>query len=339
MQAITYSPKAFLPVTNLCRNVCDYCTFRRAPRDMGAWTMTPDEIRHTLDQAAEAQCVEALFCLGDTPETGFAGYRSLLAGWGFDGTVDYLVWAAERALERGLLPHTNAGILSAQAMQRLKRVNVSLGLMLESVSDRLCERGGPHARAPDKRPAVRIQMIREAGELKIPFTTGLLIGIGETWQERLDTLAAICDLHSEFGHIHEVIVQNFRAKPAIPMADAPEPDEDDVCRTVAEARRRLPAEVAVQAPPNLNPASIEALVRAGIDDLGGISPLTPDYVNPAHAWPHLGGLRKRLAAAGRRLHPRLPIYDRFIDRPGFLHPDLIPAVRAHQARGLSSSEG
>lgn len=337
MRTITYSPKAFLPVTNLCRNVCDYCTFRRAPRDPGAWTMTPDEIRHTLDQAAEAGCVEALFCLGDTPETGFPGYRSLLAGWGFDGTVDYLVWAGERALERGLLPHTNAGILSGEAMERLKPVNVSLGLMLESVSDRLCERGAPHARAPDKRPAVRIAMIREAGRLKIPFTTGLLIGIGETWQERLDTLDAICDLHAEHGHIQEVIVQNFRAKPAIPMADAPEPDEEDVCRTVAEARRRLPAEITVQAPPNLNPASIGALIKAGIDDLGGISPLTPDYVNPQHAWPHLASLRQRCAAAGRRLHARLPIYDGFIDRPGFLHPELRAAVQAHLDRGLSSA--
>ncbi len=337
MQPITYSPKAFLPVTNLCRNVCDYCTFRRAPRDPGAWTMTPDEIRHTLERAAQLECVEALFCLGDTPETGLTGYRRLLRGWGFDDTVDYLVWAGERALERGLLPHTNAGVLSAEAMARLKRVNVSLGLMLESVSDRLCDRGGPHARAPDKRPAVRLRMIREAGELKIPFTTGLLIGIGETWQERLDTLDAICDLHCKFGHIQEVIVQNFRAKPAIPMAAAPEPDEADVCRTVAEARGRLPAEIAVQAPPNLNPASIEALVEAGIDDLGGISPLTPDYVSPGHAWPHLGGLRTRLEAAGRRLHPRLPIYDRFIDRPGFLHPELRAAVQSHLDRGLSSA--
>ena len=337
MQAITFSPKVFLPVTNLCRNVCDYCTFRRAPSDPGAWTMTRDEITHTLDQAAEAGCVEALFCLGDTPETRFPGYRRLLAGWGFSGTVDYLVWAAERALERGLLPHTNAGILSAPDMERLKRVNVSLGLMLESVADRLCDRGGPHSRAPDKRPAVRLKMLREAGELKIPFTTGLLIGIGETWQERLDTLDAICDLHAEFGHIQEVIVQNFRAKPVIPMANAPEPDEADVCRTVAEARKRLPAEIAVQAPPNLNPASIEALIEAGIDDLGGISPLTPDYINPAHAWPHLGSLRKRCQAAGRRLHPRLPIYDRFIDRPGFLHPELLPAVKAHVEKGLSSA--
>ncbi len=335
MRPITYSPKVFLPLTNLCRNVCDYCTFRRAPRDLGAWTMTPTEVTDTLDRAAETGCVEALFCLGDTPETGFPAYRGLLAGWGFDGTVSYLEWAAEQALERGLLPHTNAGILSAESMARLKRVNVSLGLMLESTSERLCDRGGPHHRAPDKRPAVRMRMIREAGELRIPFTSGLLIGIGETWEERLATLDALRDLHAEHGHIQEVIVQNFRTKPAIPMADAPEPDEADICRTIAEARRRLPAEIAVQAPPNLNPASIEALIEAGVDDLGGISPLTPDYINPAHAWPHLASLAKRCAAADRRLTPRLPIYERYIDRPGFLHDDLRPAVLTHRA--LSSA--
>ena len=220
---LTFSPKVFLPITNLCRNRCDYCSFRRSPGDPGEWTMSPDEVRQWLHRAREQGCVEALFCLGDTPETGFREYRALLRSWGHERTVDYLRWAAEEALAAGLLPHTNAGILSREDMIALRPVNVSLGLMLENVSERLCENGMPHHRAPDKRPAKRIEMTREAGELRIPFTSGLLIGIGETREERVDTIVEIRRLHRRYGHIGEVIVQNFRSHPDTPMRLASEP--------------------------------------------------------------------------------------------------------------------
>ncbi|MBT8467620.1 MAG: 7,8-didemethyl-8-hydroxy-5-deazariboflavin synthase CofG, partial [Deltaproteobacteria bacterium] len=232
-KTLTYSPKVFLPVTNLCRNHCDYCSFRRSPGEPGEWTMSPAEVREWLHRARSQGCIEALFCLGDTPENGFREYRALLRSWGHERTVDYLRWAAEEALGAGLLPHTNAGILSREDMIALKPVNVSLGLMLENVSDRLCQKGMPHQRAPDKRPAKRLQMTREAGELQIPFTSGLLIGIGETVEERVDTILAIRRLHRAYGHIGEVIVQNFRSHPATPMGLACEPRSDELAATVA----------------------------------------------------------------------------------------------------------
>ena len=319
---LTFSPKVFLPITNLCRNRCDYCSFRRSPGDPGEWTMSPDEIRSWLHRAREQGCVEALFCLGDTPETGFGEYRALLRSWGHRRTVDYLRWAAEEALSIGLLPHTNAGILSREDMVALKPVNVSLGLMLENVSERLCERGMPHHRAPDKRPAKRIQMTREAGELKIPFTSGLLIGIGETVDERVDTLLSIRRLHRQHGHIGEVIVQNFRAHPDTPMGLAAEPTSDELAATIALARIILDDDISVQAPPNLSPASTTTLIHAGINDFGGISPVSPDYINPRHPWPYLERLRHACDAEGFRLEPRLPVYPSHLDAPGFVDASL-----------------
>lgn len=333
---LTFSPKVFLPVTNLCRNRCDYCSFRRSPGDPGEWTMSPEEIRRSLARARAQGCVEALLCLGDTPESGFQGYRTLLRGWGHERTVDYLRWAAEEALAAGLLPHTNAGILCRDDMMILRNVNVSLGLMLETVSERLCSKGMPHHRAPDKRPAKRIRMTREAGELRIPFTSGLLIGIGETVEERVDTLLAIRALHRRYGHIGEVIVQNFRAHPDTPMGLAQEPSADTVAATVALARLILDDDVSVQAPPNLNPASIDSLIDAGINDFGGISPVTPDYINPQHAWPVLAVLRRACEAKGFALEPRLPVYPRHLKMPGFVDPDLRPRVDA-RLLGLSAS--
>ena len=312
-RTVTYSPKVFLPTTNLCRNFCDYCSFRRSPGQDGEWTMTPDETTDWLRRGAELGCTEALFCLGDTPESTFRSYREQLTQWGFDSTVDYLYWSALQALEIGIYPHTNAGILSKDAMARLREVNVSLGLMLENVSPRLCEKGGPHYRARDKQPEVRLQMTREAGELKIPFTTGLLIGIGETRQERIDTLFAIRDLHREYGHIQEVIVQNFRAKDSTPMFQAPEPTGDDMAWTIAMARLILDDDVSVQAPPNLNPGETATLIAAGLNDFGGISPVTPDYINHLHPWPMIDTLTAECAAVGFDLAPRLPIYERYID--------------------------
>ncbi len=326
-RTLTFSPKVFLPLTNLCRNRCDYCSFRRSPGDEGEWTMRPDEVLKTLEAGATAGCTEALFCLGDTPETAFSAYRRTLTSLGVRSTVEYLEECGERALELGVFPHTNAGILSADDMQRLRRVNVSLGLMLENVSPRLCERGMPHFRAPDKRPEVRLRMTREAGELRIPFTSGLLIGIGETLEERVDTLLAIRDLHREYGHIQEVIVQNFRARPDIVMADSPEPGEAEMVHTIALARVLLEDEISVQAPPNLNPNSFASLVHAGLNDWGGISPVTPDFISPGYPWPHLDGLKRSCESAGFGLTPRLPIYERYVEEPGWLDERLVAPTR------------
>jgi FO synthase len=325
-KTLTFSPKVFLPITNLCRNQCDYCSFRRSPGDPGEWTMSPGEVRTWLQRAREQGCIEALFCLGDTPETGFRDYRALLRSWGHERTVDYLHWAAEEALAAGLLPHTNAGILSRDDMIALRPVNVSLGLMLENVSDRLCEKGMPHHRAPDKRPAKRIQMTREAGELRIPFTSGLLIGIGETFEERVDTILTIRRLQREYGHIGEVIVQNFRSHPDTPMGFATEPTPDELAATIALARLILDDDVSVQAPPNLNPASTAALIQSGINDFGGISPVSPDYINPQHPWPYLDRLREACDAEGFRLEARLPVYPSHLDAPGFVDVSLRPRI-------------
>jgi 7,8-didemethyl-8-hydroxy-5-deazariboflavin synthase CofG subunit len=319
---VTFSPKVFLPVTNLCRDRCTYCTFRKDPDDPDAWTMTPDEIAAWSVRGRRLGCTEALVCLGDKPEIAFPAYRATLAALGHRTTAEYVHRACTIALDAGLLPHTNAGILTRAEMERLKDVNVSLGLMLESVSPRLRGRGEVHQWAPDKEPSVRLRMLREAGELQIPFTTGLLLGIGETLAERVDTLFAIRDVHRAYGHVQEVIVQNFRAKPTIPCADAAEPDAADIARTVAVARLVLDPDVSVQAPPNLSPADHALLLAAGLNDWGGISPLTPDYVNPEAPWPHVAALAAECRAAGYTLRERLPIYPAYVDRPGFLAPAL-----------------
>ncbi len=329
---VTFSPKVFLPLTNLCRNRCDYCSFRKSPGQAGEWTMTPAEVRAWMDRGRALGCVEALFCLGDKPEGAFSAYRSTLAGFGHGSTVDYLVAAGRDALATGLLPHTNAGVLDREDMVRLREVNVSLGLMLENVSPRLCEPGMPHHKAPDKRPERRLRMIDQAGELRIPFTTGILLGIGETRRERVESLLAIRALHRRHGHIQEVIVQSFRARPEIPMASAPEPEDLEIAHAVAMARLVLDDDVSVQAPPNLNPGATELLLSAGLDDWGGISPVTPDYINPRHPWPHLDALTEICKRAGYTLRPRLPIYERFVQRGGWLDPALEEPVRAARAR-------
>jgi FO synthase len=330
-RTVTYSPKVFLPVTNLCRDRCTYCTFRKDPDDPDAWTMLPDEIHAWSVRGRALGCVEALLCLGDKPELAFRAYRDTLGALGHDSTAAYVHRASTIALDAGLLPHTNAGLLTRDEMARLKDVNVSMGLMLENVSPRLRGRGEVHQWAPDKDPALRLAMLREAGELRIPFTTGLLIGIGETLAERVDTLLAIRDVHRAYGHVQEVIVQNFRAKPTIPRADAPEPTALDLARTVALARLVLDGDVSVQAPPNLSPRDHALLLAAGLNDWGGISPLTPDYVNPEAPWPHVAALADTCRAAGFTLTPRLPVYPAYIDRPGFLAPGLRATVRAHAA--------
>jgi FO synthase len=329
---LTYSPKVFLPVTNLCRDRCTYCTFRKDPTDPDAWTMTPEEIRVWSERGRALGCVEALMCLGDKPELAFPSHRDTLAAFGHRSTAGYLRQACEVALAAGLLPHTNAGLLSADEMRALRPVNVSMGLMLESVSERLRGRGQVHQWAPDKEPRLRLAMLETAGELRIPFTTGLLIGIGETLAERVDTLLAIRSLHRRHGHIQEVIVQNFRSKPTIVRADAAEPDALDLARTIAVARLVLDDEVSVQAPPNLSaPDDHALLLAAGLNDWGGISPLTPDYVNPEAPWPHVAALAASCRDAGYTLEARLPIYPRFVGA-AFLDPALHPAVERFAAR-------
>jgi len=335
-RSLTYSPKVFLPVTNLCRDRCTYCTFRKDPGDPDAWTMTPEEIQVWSERGRGLGCIEALMCLGDKPELAFPAYRDTLASLGHRTTAGYLRQACEIALAAGLLPHTNAGLLSADEMRALRPVNVSMGLMLESVSERLRDRGAVHQWAPDKEPRLRLAMLEAAGALRIPFTTGLLIGIGETLVERVDTLLAIRALHRRYGHIQEVIVQNFRTKPTIRRADAAEPSALDLARTIAVARLVLDDEVSVQAPPNLSaPDDHALLLAAGLNDWGGMSPLTPDYVNPEAPWPHVAALGAACHAAGYTLRPRLPIYPAFVNAT-FLDPALRSAVERFAARDATA---
>jgi FO synthase len=333
---MTYSRKVFLPLTELCRDTCRYCTFAKAPRKLPHAYMPIEAVLEIARQGAAAGCKEALFTLGDKPELRYAAAREALAAMGFATTVDYLVHAAGRVFEEtGLIPHINAGVLTAEDYARLRPVSASMGLMLESAADRLCERGGPHYGSPDKRPAVRLQSMALAGEAKIPFTSGVLIGIGETEAERLEALEALAGLHRRHGHIQEVIVQNFRAKAGTQMADAPEPAEHELLRAIAMARIVLPADVGVQAPPNLNPGRTAALIAAGLDDWGGISPVTIDHVNPEAPWPEIAALAGECAAAGRPLVERLTVYPGYaLHGAEWLDPKLAKVVRR-----MSDGEG
>ena len=332
---VTYSPKVFLPVTNLCRDRCSYCTFRKDPDDPGAWTMRPEEIRGVSRDGRIRGCIEALMCLGDKPEIAFRQYRQTLKTLGHESTIGYVRQACDIALAEGLLPHTNAGLMTRDEMAMLKPLNVSMGLMLENISPRLRRKGEAHYYAPDKDPALRLQMIREAGELAIPFTTGILLGIGETRAEVVASLAAIRDLHRDYGHIQEIIIQNFRAKPTTPMAARPEPASLEIARTIAVARLMC-HDMNLQAPPNLSPYDHRLLLSAGINDWGGISPLTKDYVNPEAPWPHVATLADTCGSEGFTLQPRLPIYAEYVDRPGFLDPALRHRVyKCAAERGVS----
>lgn len=314
-QVVTYSPKVFIPLTTLCRDRCGYCTFRKDPGEAGAHTMLPEQVLAVARAGAAAGCKEALFSLGDRPEAAFPEMRDTLRALGHRTTLGYLREACALVLrESPLLPHANPGVMGRRDLGALRPVNVSMGLMLENVSERLCAPGGPHGDAPDKRPSVRLRTLEEAGRLRIPFTTGILIGIGETWEERVDSLLAIRALHERYGHVQEVIIQNFRHKATIPMRDHPEPSLLEMLRTVAVARLILPDEVNLQAPPNLTPGEYRWLLRAGINDWGGISPVTRDFINPEAPWPELRELREVTAAEGFVLRARLAIYPEFITR-------------------------
>ncbi|MBV9249940.1 MAG: 5-amino-6-(D-ribitylamino)uracil--L-tyrosine 4-hydroxyphenyl transferase CofH, partial [Acetobacteraceae bacterium] len=313
---ISYSRKVFIPLTKLCRDVCHYCTFAERPRAGHAAYLSPEDVLAIARAGAAAGCTEALFTLGDKPELRYRAAREALDARGHATTISYLQEMCALVLkETGLLPHVNPGVMSRDEIASLREVSASQGLMLENSSARLCEPGQVHYGSPDKHPAVRLETIRLAGQLAVPFTTGILIGIGETRTERLESLLAIRDLHESYGHIQEVIVQNFRAKPATKRADAPEPDLDDLLWSIAAARLLLPDDVHVQAPPNLSPGVYPRLIEAGIDDWGGVSPVTPDHVNPEAPWPELDVLAQRTAAMGKVLTPRLPVYPAYALAP------------------------
>jgi FO synthase len=317
-RVMTYSRKVFIPLTHLCRDSCHYCTFAQPPRNGAAAYMSPDDVLAAARAGAQAGCTEALFTLGDKPELRYAAARAALDTLGFASTLDYLHAMAALVLrETGLLPHLNPGVMSRDDMAKLRAVSASMGLMLETASDRLSGRGSVHFGSPDKVPAVRLATIAAAGELAIPFTTGLLIGIGETRRERIEALLALRDLHKEHGHIQEIIIQPFRAKPGTRMAVAPDASDDDLLWTLATARIVCGGAMNLQTPPNLAPKLLRQAIDAGINDWGGISPVTPDFVNPEAPWPHLDALAAELAACGRTLVQRLPVYPGYTASP---HP-------------------
>lgn len=331
--AITYSRKVFIPLTTLCRDYCGYCTFRRDPGEPGAHTMSPDEVLAVARAGEKLGCTEALFSLGDKPELLFPEMRWRLRELGYRSTLHYLEAMCELVLrETCLLPHANPGLMSAQWLQRLGAYSPSLGLMLETTSEALLHPGSAHDHAPDKIPAKRLQVLEDAGKLGIPFTTGLLIGIGETREDRVDTLLAIRELHHRYGHIQEVIIQNFRVKPGIPMHNCPEPSHADMLRTVAVARLLLGG-MNIQAPPNLTAPGYDSLLDAGINDWGGVSPLTPDFINPEAPWPHLQELEDRTRAKGYALRQRLPVYPEFIPAALAVGSDLLRAKLGALADG------
>jgi FO synthase len=332
---VTYSPKVFIPLTKLCRDVCHYCTFARPPRRGERAYMTIDEVLEVARAGEAAGCREALFTLGDKPELRYRAARDELAELGFESTLEYLAAAARAVLaETTLLPHLNPGVLSREDLRGLRGVSASMGVMLETTAARLSERGGPHFGSPDKLPAARLETIRLAGAERIPFTTGILIGIGETRAERIEALEAIAAVGP---HVQEVIVQNFRAKPGTRMADAAEPPLEELLWTIAVARLVLPPSVALQAPPNLS-EDFAALLDAGIDDWGGVSPVTIDHVNPEAPWPEVEALRAACAGRGLELAPRLTVYPRFVDSE-WIDPKVLPNVlRASDALGLARED-
>src|SRR5471030_3235319 len=335
---ISYSRKVFIPLTKLCRDVCHYCTFAQVPRAGKPVYLSPDEVLAIARAGAAAGCTEALFTLGDKPELRYQTARDALKALGHETTISYLTAMCALVLrETGLLPHANPGVMMREEIAGLREVTASQGIMLESTSERLCRQGGVHYGSPDKHPAVRIETLRMAGELKVPFTTGILIGIGETREERIEALEAIADLHAAHGHIQEVIVQNFRAKPDTKLTNSVEPDLDDLLWTIATARLILGPDMNIQAPPNLSPGVYQKLIDAGLNDWGGISPVTPDHVNPEAPWPAIAELAARTAAAGKLLVERLAIYPAYVKEPGrWLDAKLrTPVMRAIDGQGLA----
>jgi len=334
---ITYSKKVFIPLTHLCRDVCHYCTFAQAPKKVIAPYQTIDEVLATATHAAALGCKEALFTLGEKPELRYKTARDALSAMGYASTTDYLHDVAKAVFEEtGLLPHLNPGTLTLLELERLRAVSPSMGIMLESAAERLTEKGMPHYGSPDKDPKIRLQTLADAGRARIPFTTGILIGIGETRVERVESLLAIRDVHQTYGHIQEIIIQNFRAKAGTKMVGAPEPDLEEMIWTLAVARILFGSTMSIQAPPNLSPGVLPRLVEAGINDWGGVSPVTPDFVNPEAPWPELELLARETASAGKHLHERLTVYpDYAVDRLQWLDAKFqTPILQMIDAVGL-----
>src|SRR6266436_8963949 len=333
---VSYSRKVFIPLTKLCRDVCHYCTFAQPPRENERAYLSLDEALAIARAGRAAGCKEALFTLGDQPELRYRTAADELARLGHRTTLSYLAQAARAVHEQtGLFPHLNPGHLTPSDMAALRVVSLSQGLMLESASERLCERGGPHHGSPDKHPQARLASIRAAGEQRVPFTSGILIGIGETREERIDSLLALRALNDAYGHIQEIIIQNFRPKPATRMEHWPAPILADHLWTIAIARLLFAPSMNIQAPPNLNPDALARLIDAGINDWGGVSPVTPDHVNPVAPWPHLDVLERATNAAGKQLVERLAVYPSFVERKDRW---IAPALHARVLR-LTDSEG
>jgi len=331
---ISFSKKVFIPLTRLCRDVCHYCTYAKTPRHIESAYMTPQQVLDIARAGQAAGCKEALFTLGDKPELRYRVAREALAELGFETTLEYVAHMAGVVFaETGLLAHINAGVMTGDEIAMFKGVSVSQGIMLESASARLCEKGGPHYGSPDKDPEIRLETIRLAGELHVPFTSGILIGIGETRDERLESLQKLYDLHQEYGHIQEIIVQNFRAKPDTLMANAPEPSLDELLWTVESTRLMFGPEMNIQVPPNLNRGDLQPLLAAGINDWGGVSPVTPDFVNPEAPWPHLESLAEQTRAAGKVLLERLAVYPQHLLSSG---DGLSPKLRAAALQSVNS---
>ena len=321
---VTFSPKVFIPLTHLCRDFCGYCTFRQSPQYAERPYMSPEEVLKVARAGQRLGCTEALFTLGERPEQRYPEARQWLQDRGYGTTLEYLTEMCKLVLaETTLLPHANPGTMSQRELAALQPFNPSMGLMLESISPRLYEPGGPHEFAPSKRPRVRLRTIELAGELGIPFTTGILIGIGETRRERIEAILAIRRLHRAYGHIQEVIIQNFRAKPDTAMREASDAPAEELLWTVAVARVLLGPEINLQVPPNLSAQDYPSYLSAGINDWGGVSPLTIDYVNPEAPWPGLVELQERTGAEGFELRPRLPVYPEFFRGSGNLLPDAL----------------
>jgi FO synthase len=319
---VTVSRNIFIPLTNLCRDRCTYCTFAKLPDSPEARTYTLDEVAEVVRGGVLTGCIEALMCLGDKPEVAYRSHREWLAARGYGSTTDHLVEACQVALEGGMLPHTNAGILNEEELAALRPFNASMGLMLETTSPRMRDKGMPHMHCPDKDPQLRIRMHEQAGEQKIPFTSGMLLGIGENVAERVDTLLVIRDLQDRYGHIQEAIIQPFHPKPDTPMRAVSALRDEEVAGWVALARLILGSDMNVQAPPNLAPKVLELLLRSGLNDWGGVSPVTVDFINPEAPWPALRELRRRTEAAGQRLLERLPVYPETVQQEQFFDPQV-----------------
>src|SRR6185437_705921 len=336
---ISFSPKVFIPLTQLCRDACGYCTFAKPPRAVAQAYLTPQDVLKIALEGAEAGCTEALFTLGDRPEQRYRAAENALADLGHATTIDYLVQMAALVQKKtGLLAHINAGVMSRQEMAALRPATVSQGIMLESTSDRLMRKGGAHFGCASKRPAVRIAMLESAGEEAIPFTTGILIGIGETLAERIETLLTIKNLSDRFGHIQEIIIQNFLPKPGTPMRHAVAPAFEDLLWTVAAARLVHGPAMHIQAPPNLSFERFGELIGAGIDDWGGVSPVTPDFVNPEAPWPAIERLRAETERFGCQLVPRLPVYPEYLGHQ-WIDSTVLPLVlQASDATGHARAD-